>query len=182
MAIIIEPQILDITSVEPDVLDIGGIEPTQINMESINPQNLDIDSIEPQNLDITTVDPVQINIQSENQKNIAVSTSGITTANISTSTWSNNYDALVNKPRINGNILIGDKTSEELGIIEDKTYLHRQTIASDTWVIVHNLNKFPAVSVIDSAGNEVIGDIIYDDENQVTLKFEGGFKGTATLN
>ena len=47
---------------------------------------------------------------------------------------------------------------------------------------MHNLNKFPAVSVIDSAGNEVIGDIIYDDENQVTLKFEGGFKGTATLN
>jgi hypothetical protein len=66
--------------------------------------------------------------------------------------------------------------------VEDKTYFHRQTIASDTWVIVHNLNKFPAVTVIDSAGCEVIGDVTYDNENQVTIKFRGGFKGTATLN
>lgn len=78
--------------------------------------------------------------------------------------------------------MIGDKTSEELGLDADKTYLYQQTVASDTWIIVHNLNKYPSVSVIDSAGNEVIGEVSYDDKNQVTLKFEGGFKGVATLN
>ena len=75
-----------------------------------------------------------------------------------------------------------DKSSEELHIKEDANYLHTQTTASDVWVIVHNLNKFPSVTVIDSAGNEVVGEVIYNDANQVTLKFEGGFKGTATLN
>lgn len=138
--------------------------------------------IEPQILDIESVTPVNIDIKSATDNNIKISTSSTGSADIAASAWSSNYDALTNKPRINGNILMGDKTPEELGIVEDKTYLHNQTIASDTWVIVHNLNKFPAVSVIDSAGNEVIGDVTYDDANQVTLRFEGGFKGTATLN
>ena len=92
------------------------------------------------------------------------------------------YEDETNKPSINGVTLTGNKTSDDLGLIADKTYLHQQTVASDTWVIVHNLNKYPSVAVIDSAGNEVIGEISYDDKNQVTLKFEGGFKGVATLN
>jgi len=97
--------------------------------------------------------------------------------------WNNpDYENEDNKPSINGVTLIGDITSEELGLDADKTYLYQQTVASDTWIIVHNLNKYPSVSVIDSAGNEVIGEVSYDDKNQVTLKFEGGFKGVATLN
>lgn len=97
--------------------------------------------------------------------------------------WNNpDYKNEDNKPSINGVTLIGDKTSEELGLDADKTYLHQQTVALDTWIIVHNLNKYPSVSVIDSAGNEVIGEVFYDDKNQVTLKFKGSFKGVATLN
>lgn len=92
------------------------------------------------------------------------------------------YEDETNKPSINGVTLSGNKTSDDLGLVADKTYLHHQTVASDTWVIVHNLNKYPSVAVIDSTGNEVIGEISYDDKNQVTLKFEGGFKGVATLN
>jgi hypothetical protein len=38
------------------------------------------------------------------------------------------------------------------------------------------------VTVIDSAGEEVIGNITYDDQNQVTITFSGAFKGSATLN
>ena len=49
-------------------------------------------------------------------------------------------------------------------------------------LIVHNLNKYPAVSIIDSAGDEVIGNIHYDSLNQVTITFIGAFKGKATLN
>lgn len=138
--------------------------------------------IEPQILDIETVNPIDIEIGTSGGANIDVSTSSSSVADISASAWSNNYDALYNKPKINGHTLIGDKSSEELDIVEDKNYLHSQTVASDTWVIVHNLNKYPAVSVIDSAGNEVVGEVIYNDANQVTLKFKGGFKGTATLN
>ena len=138
--------------------------------------------IEPQILDIETVNPIDIEIGTDAGANIDISTSSSSIADISASAWSNNYEALRNKPKINGHTLIGDKTSEELDIVEDKTYLHQQTIASDTWVIVHNLNKYPAVSVIDSAGNEVTGEVYYNDTNTVTVSFKGGFKGSATLN
>ena len=93
-----------------------------------------------------------------------------------------NYNSLLNLPEINGKVIKGDMTLEELGIENDKNYVHNQTTASDTWVINHNLNKYPAVSVIDSANNEVIGDIEYDNTNQVTITFTSAFKGKATLN
>lgn len=93
-----------------------------------------------------------------------------------------NYNRLTNKPQINGVVLEGNKTSEELNIVEDKNFYYKQTTASDVWVIVHNLNKYPSVTVIDSAGEEVIGNVTYDDQNQVTITFSGAFKGSATLN
>ena len=138
--------------------------------------------IEPQILDIETVNPITVDVSPVGPANINISSQSGATAGIAASAWSNSYDALKNKPKINGHTLVGDQTSEDLDIVEDKTYLHQQTVASDTWVVVHNLNKYPAVSVIDSAGNEVVGEIIYNDANQCTLKFEGGFKGTATFN
>lgn len=138
--------------------------------------------IEPQVLDIETVNPIKVDVASVKPANINVSSKSSASAGIAASAWSNSYEALKKKPQINGHVLVGDQTSEELGIVEDKTYLHTQTIASDTWVIVHNLNKYPAVSVIDSAGNEVTGEVYYNDTNTVTLRFKGGFKGSATLN
>ena len=65
----------------------------------------------------------------------------------------------------------------------DKTFVYNQTdTASDTWVIEHNLDKYPSVTVVDSAGTVVEGDVKYDSLNQVTITFSGGFKGKATLN
>lgn len=64
----------------------------------------------------------------------------------------------------------------------DKNYYYTQNTASDTWVIRHNLGKYPSVTVVSSSGDEVLGDVHYDDINQVTLTFKGSFKGKATLN
>lgn len=93
-----------------------------------------------------------------------------------------NYNSHINKPKINGITLQGDLTSEELGIINDKNYVYNQTVASNKWVITHNLNKLPAVNIIDSAGDEVVGEVKYDNTNQVTITFVSAFKGKATLN
>lgn len=94
-----------------------------------------------------------------------------------------NYNRLSNRPKINGVTLQGDLTAEDLGLSSmDKNIYYVQTEASDTWVITHNLNKYPSVSVIDSAGNEVTGSVTYDSENQITIRFNGAFKGSATLN
>lgn len=65
---------------------------------------------------------------------------------------------------------------------QDKNFYFTQTTASNTWVITHNLNKYPSATVIDSAGTEVVGNITYNSLNQITITFSGAFKGSATLN
>lgn len=64
----------------------------------------------------------------------------------------------------------------------DKHYMHRQDSASATWIINHNLDKYPSVSVVDSAGNVVVGEIAYNNTNQLTVKFTAAFSGKAYLN
>lgn len=73
------------------------------------------------------------------------------------------------------------------GIIEassdvDKNYVHTQSAASSTWVINHNMEKFPSVSIIDSGNNLVVGEVQYNSTNQLTLTFTASFSGKAYLN
>lgn len=92
-----------------------------------------------------------------------------------------NYNSLTNKPKINGVELTGNKTSADLGV-GDKTYIYSQSSALATWEINHNLAKYPAVSIVDSGGNVVIGDIKYIDQNNLTISFMSAFSGKAYLN
>jgi hypothetical protein len=62
------------------------------------------------------------------------------------------------------------------------TYIHNQGISSAVWIIAHNMNKYPAVTVVDSAENQVIGDLEYIDANRVMVTFKGAFKGKAYCN
>lgn len=62
------------------------------------------------------------------------------------------------------------------------TYIHTQMSASAIWVITHNLNRFPAVDVVNSAEEVVIGEILYNSANTVTLTFVSAFAGKAFLN
>ena len=64
----------------------------------------------------------------------------------------------------------------------DKTYRHIQNSASDVWTINHNLNKYPSVTVQDSAGSIVIGEVTYNNKNTITLTFNGAFSGEAHFN
>lgn len=91
-----------------------------------------------------------------------------------------NYEDLENLPSINGVTLIGDKSSADLGI--DQTFVYQQNVASDEWVIEHNLGRFPTVTVVDSAGTVVVGEVRYIDSNTIRVKFIGAFSGNAYLN
>ena len=62
------------------------------------------------------------------------------------------------------------------------TYTHTQISAQAVWQIAHNLNKYPSVTVVDSAGSVVVGDIRYIDRNNLTATFTAGFAGKAYLN
>lgn len=64
----------------------------------------------------------------------------------------------------------------------DKNFVFTQNVASSTWVITHNLGKYPSVAIVDSADTKVNGDIQYDNINQVTVSFRSAFAGKAFLN
>lgn len=63
-----------------------------------------------------------------------------------------------------------------------QSYVHEQILASNTWLVVHRLHKFPSVTIVDSGENVVIGDIDYVDEETVALRFTAAFGGKAYLN
>lgn len=66
--------------------------------------------------------------------------------------------------------------------VNQEHYTHTQNASSSVWVVTHGLKKNPAVSIVDSAGNEVEGDVFYNDINTVTLTFSAAFSGKAFCN
>lgn len=64
----------------------------------------------------------------------------------------------------------------------DKHYVHKQETSSDTWEVIHGLGKEPAVTVVDSAGTEVIGEVEYVSLNKCILRFQAPFSGKAIFN
>lgn len=89
----------------------------------------------------------------------------------------------------NNNWFVWDSTLQEFvdtgiyaGGNDDKNYIHNQSTASARWVVVHNLNKYPSVSITDSAGSQVFGEVQYVDENNLIITFSAAFSGKAYMN
>lgn len=61
-------------------------------------------------------------------------------------------------------------------------YIHNQTNAAATWVINHNLNRFPsAVTLLDNTSRVFLTDVIYSSLNVVTVVNSTPTTGTAIL-
>ena len=80
--------------------------------------------------------------------------------------------------------LSGIKTYIETNAnIPGETTTFVQSSASLEWNITHNLDKFPAVTVIDDTDNDVVfGDISYTNSNNLIINFSAPFSGKAFLN
>lgn len=114
-------------------------------------------------------------------ENLIITEDGILSA-VGGGFGTNNYENLINLPSINGIELIGNKTSAELNLTGDKTYIHTQSVESDTWNITHNMDKYPSVVIIDNDGKAVMADIYYINLNEVRLNFNQPTSGKAALN
>ena len=62
------------------------------------------------------------------------------------------------------------------------SYIHTQGVASNTWVINHNLGFYPNLTVQDSAGTIYEGEITYTNSNSLTVTFSSAFSGKAYLS
>lgn len=95
------------------------------------------------------------------------------------------YNQLANKPTINGETIQGDKQDKDYqlyGVNNPEIFIYNQTTPSDRWEIKHNLNKFPSITVVDSAGSVVIGEYEFVDSSTVICSFSGAFSGICYLN
>lgn len=80
------------------------------------------------------------------------------------------------------NQAIDDIRDDINNVTGDKNYIHNQNFPDSTWEIYHHLNKKPSVTVTDSAGTVVEGQIIINDGIKVVITFNAPFTGIAILN
>jgi hypothetical protein len=67
-------------------------------------------------------------------------------------------------------------------LVHIHTYVHTQALPSATWSINHALGKFPSVTIVNTSGDEVEGDVNHIDNNNVEINFSAAFGGVAYLN
>ena len=160
-----------------DSVDINNIdENLKLQAKDNEIEDIKLETEEPLNLEISLQnDNQQVEINNDDNDSVELEEN-------SEKIYFDDYLPLKNKPKVNHVELIGDKSLGDFGIVNDKNYIHLQNTASNTWIINHNLNKYPAIAVVDSAGSEVVGDVEYIDTNNLRIKFKGAFKGKATLN
>ena len=61
-------------------------------------------------------------------------------------------------------------------------YVHTQMVASNVWTVNHNLGYRPAVTVYDTAPDQVFGEITHIDPNSLTITFSDAISGTAYMS
>lgn len=70
----------------------------------------------------------------------------------------------------------------------DKTSVYDQVTPATIWgppatgMVYHGLNKFPSITVVDTAKSVVVGNYTYVDNNNVIIEFSAPFPGKAYFN
>lgn len=62
-----------------------------------------------------------------------------------------------------------------------KRFVFNQPTASATWNITHALGGRPSVTIVDSAGTAVVGEVVYNSDTSITVLFSAPFSGQAYL-
>lgn len=71
---------------------------------------------------------------------------------------------------------------QNINTLTDKTFYHVQDVASVTWVINHNMQKYPSPIVFDETGEVIITDVVNTSINTTIIMFGRPTKGAVTLN
>jgi hypothetical protein len=98
---------------------------------------------------------------------------------------SDDYSAIITD--LDGNVSVSDSQStatvtSNVLVAGGATYIHTQASASSSWVINHGLSRRPSVTIVDSAGNVQIGEVLYTSDNSITVTFASAFGGYAYIN
>lgn len=64
----------------------------------------------------------------------------------------------------------------------ETTFIFTQSTPSAVWEVTHNMDSYPAVTVVNNNDVVMYGEIEYLSKNKIKLIFSGGFSGKAYLN
>ena len=71
-------------------------------------------------------------------------------------------------------------TTVDDAVLNDR-HVHTQGQASSTWDITHALGGKPSVTIVDSSGTVVVGEVVYNSDTSITVLFNAPFSGSAFL-
>lgn len=66
--------------------------------------------------------------------------------------------------------------------LSPQRYIHVQSQPNTVWNVTHNLGLLPQVTILNSAGQVVMGQVDYLDNFNVRLTFSAAFSGLAILS
>jgi len=69
-----------------------------------------------------------------------------------------------------------------MAYLGDKHYIHVQSDGAIEWVVTHNLDKIPAISIVNESGIEIFGQITHIDKMVSKIKFSEMMRGRAYCN
>lgn len=79
-------------------------------------------------------------------------------------------------------IVFNRRNAAALTVSYVDTYVHYENTPNIEWNITHNMNKYPSVTIVDSAGSIVEGAVDYLSLNSCKITFCGAFSGKAYFN
>ena len=88
------------------------------------------------------------------------------------------WGSILNKPFET----LGGSLASVNGVLQSVSFVFQQGRPEREWHITHHFNKYPSVTVVDSAGNTVFGEVQYLTENELKVTFQAAFSGKAYLN
>lgn len=79
-------------------------------------------------------------------------------------------------------IVFNRRNAAALSVSYVDTHVHYENTPNIEWNITHNMNKYPSVTIVDSAGSIVEGAVDYLSLNSCKITFCGAFSGKAYFN
>ena len=86
-----------------------------------------------------------------------------------------------------GLVLIVNESETGIDVTEvvqlnDKYYVHFQLNADTEWIVEHNLDKYPYVSILNDNEKEINGEVLFLDTNTLLVKIEVALTGIVCVN
>lgn len=64
---------------------------------------------------------------------------------------------------------------------DNERHIYTQSSPSTLWTITHSLGGRPSVTIVDSAGTVVVGEVTYNSDTEISVSFTAPFSGYAYL-